>query len=332
MKGNSINIVWFKRDLRLRDHEPLQAALADGLPILLLYIFDPIIWADPNYSERHLRFVKESLLDLNEQLINLCTGDNPPQISIFQGKTVDIFTQINAIKNISKIFSHEETGLKVTYDCDKSIAKFSKENNIQWIEFQCNGVKRAINDRENWVKDWYAFMTKPIENLSLENLEKLVINNDFLENELHTETLFDIAEKNDNLALFQKGGEVLAFRYLKSFFDERAIDYFRYISKPLQSRKTCSRLSPYIAWGNLSIRQVYQISLETIKNKPSFKRSLINFNSVGTVTLFRNLKVKIRWNLKMLIGAMIRCLTTIIIQILWLGRKEKRAIQWWMLV
>ena len=279
MKGNSINIVWFKRDLRLRDHEPLQAALADGLPILLLYIFDPIIWADPNYSERHLRFVKESLLDLNEQLINLCTVDNPPQISIFQGKTVDIFTQINAIKNISKIFSHEETGLKVTYDCDKSIAKFSKENNIQWIEFQCNGVKRAINDRENWVKDWYAFMTKPIENLSLENLEKLVINNDFLENELHTETLFDIAEKNDNLALFQKGGEVLAFRYLKSFFDERAIDYFRYISKPLQSRKTCSRLSPYIAWGNLSIRQVYQISLETIKNKPSFKRSLINFNS-----------------------------------------------------
>ena len=92
--------------------------MADGLPILLLYIFDSFIWADPNYSERHLRFVKESLNDLNEQLRNLCTGGNPPQISIFQGKTVDIFTQINAIKNISKIFSHEETGLKITYDCD----------------------------------------------------------------------------------------------------------------------------------------------------------------------------------------------------------------------
>lgn len=279
MKENLINIVWFKRDLRLRDHEPLQAALADGLPVLLLYIFDPIIWADPNYSERHLRFVKESLLDLNEQLRNFCIGDNPPQISIFQGKIVDIFTQINVIKNISKIFSHEEIGLKVTYDCDKSITKFSKENNIQWIEYQCNGVKRAIKDRESWVKDWYAFMTKPIGSLPIENLEKLVINNNFLENELHTEILFNISEKNDKLALFQKGGEVLAFRYLKSFFDERAIDYFRYISKPLQSRKSCSRLSPYIAWGNLSIRQVYQSSLETIKNKPNFKRGLINFNS-----------------------------------------------------
>lgn len=186
MRENSINIVWFKRDLRLRDHAPLQAALADGLPILLLYIFDPIIWADPNYSERHLRFVEESLLDLNEQLLNLCPVENPPQISIFQGKTVDVFTQINEAKSISKIYSHEETGLKVTYDCDKSVAKFCKQNNIQWLEYQCNGVKRAIQDRENWVKDWYAFMNTPIENLSLENLEKLVINNDFLANELHT--------------------------------------------------------------------------------------------------------------------------------------------------
>jgi deoxyribodipyrimidine photo-lyase len=279
LKENSINIVWFKRDLRLRDHAPLQAALQDGLPILLVYIFDPTIWVDPNYSERHLRFVKESLLDLNEQLINLCPGENPPQISIFQGKTVDIFAQIHEIKNISKIFSHEETGLKITYDCDKSVAKFCKDNFIEWTEYQCNGVKRAIKDRENWVKDWYSFMSHPIENLPLENLEKLVIKNDFLENKLETEKLVIPSKTKDNLALFQKGGEVLAFRYMKSFFGERAIDYFRYISKPLQSRKTCSRLSPYIAWGNLSVRQVYQGSLETIKNKPSFKRGLINFNS-----------------------------------------------------
>lgn len=279
MKENLINIVWFKRDLRLRDHAPLQAALADGLPILLLYIFDPIIWADPNYSERHLRFVKESLLDLNEQLISLCSGNNPPQISIFNGKTVEVFTQIHAIKNISKIFSHQETGLKVTYDCDKLITDFTQKNNIEWLEYQCNGIKRGIKDRESWVKDWYVFMTQPIENLFLENLEKWVIHNDFLENEFSTEIIGNNAEKKDNQAFFQKGGEVIAFRYLKSFFNERALDYFRYISKPLQSRKTCSRLSPYLAWGNLSIRQVYQASLETIKNKPSFKRGLINFNS-----------------------------------------------------
>jgi len=29
-----INIVWFKRDLRLRDHEPLARAQAAGLPVL----------------------------------------------------------------------------------------------------------------------------------------------------------------------------------------------------------------------------------------------------------------------------------------------------------
>ena len=205
-------------------------------PILLVYVFDPSIWSDPNYSERHLRFVKESLLDLNEQLINLCPGDNPPQISIFQGKTVDIFTQIHQIKNISKIFSHEEIGLKITYDCDKSVSKFCKDNFIEWSESQYNGVRRTIKDRENWVKDWYTFMAQPIEGLSLENLEKLVIKNNFLENEVTIDKLVNPPNFKDNLVLFQKGGEVLAYRYLKSFMEERAINYSKFISKPLESR------------------------------------------------------------------------------------------------
>jgi deoxyribodipyrimidine photo-lyase len=37
----SINIVWFKRDLRLHDHEPLVRAANTGEVTLLLYIFEP---------------------------------------------------------------------------------------------------------------------------------------------------------------------------------------------------------------------------------------------------------------------------------------------------
>jgi len=36
-----INIVWFKRDLRLSDHQPLAAALALRQPLLLIYILEP---------------------------------------------------------------------------------------------------------------------------------------------------------------------------------------------------------------------------------------------------------------------------------------------------
>ena len=36
-----INIVWFKRDLRTIDHEPLLQAELQNIPFLSIYIFDP---------------------------------------------------------------------------------------------------------------------------------------------------------------------------------------------------------------------------------------------------------------------------------------------------
>ena len=47
-------------------------------------------------------------------------------------------------------------------------------------------------------------------------------------------------------------------KYLNSFLKDRYHGYSYHISKPLLSRKSCSRLSPYIAWGNLSTREVLQ--------------------------------------------------------------------------
>ncbi len=56
-----MNIVWFKRDLRLHDHEALFEALQDPSPLLLLYIFEPELIANEHYSERHWRFVWQSI-------------------------------------------------------------------------------------------------------------------------------------------------------------------------------------------------------------------------------------------------------------------------------
>ena len=64
-----INIVWFKRDLRLSDHAALNAACEQNLPILLLYIVEPSLVDDAHYSLRHWRFVWQSLQQLDQQLI-----------------------------------------------------------------------------------------------------------------------------------------------------------------------------------------------------------------------------------------------------------------------
>jgi deoxyribodipyrimidine photo-lyase len=51
-----------------------------------------------------------------------------------------------------------------------------------------------------------------------------------------------------------------------------------HISKPEEARKSCSRFSPYLAYGNLSIRQVYQWALHA-KKQGGNARALANFIS-----------------------------------------------------
>ncbi|MEN9296710.1 MAG: hypothetical protein RJA42_979, partial [Bacteroidota bacterium] len=48
MPKSPINIVWFKRDLRFTDHEPLYRALDTGIPTLLIYFFEPSLIEFPD--------------------------------------------------------------------------------------------------------------------------------------------------------------------------------------------------------------------------------------------------------------------------------------------
>jgi deoxyribodipyrimidine photo-lyase len=63
----------------------------------------------------------------------------------------------------------------------------------------------------------------------------------------------------------QAGGPNQAQQVLNSFLNDRGWGYQKFISKPEQSRTHCSRLSPYLAWGNLSMRQAYQALLQQEK-------------------------------------------------------------------
>ena len=54
-----INIVWFKRDLRIEDHAPLYNASLEDLPTLPLYIVEPDYWSQPFASRRHWHFIHD---------------------------------------------------------------------------------------------------------------------------------------------------------------------------------------------------------------------------------------------------------------------------------
>jgi len=242
-----INVVLFKRDLRLQDNEAIHAALASERKTLLLFVFEDILLNDPHYSERHWNFIKQSLVDLNHTLKAYNS-----KILIVQSNVNRAIQIIQETYKVTHVYSHQETGIRVTYDRDKMLKRFLANNMITWIENVNNGVFRGLQDRKNWIEEWEHFMNQPVlpfnpakgQLCSVEEVEKLA-------------SFFHIPNLETNPdSLFQKGGTTMALKYMKTFFQDRGKNYTFHISKPLLARRSCSRLSPYLAWGNLSVRQV----------------------------------------------------------------------------
>ena len=129
MVKQGVSLVWFKRDFRLTDHLPLQKAIESGDQLILLYCFDPELIEDPHYDVRHWRFVWESLEDMNARI-----KSHGHRIEVLHAPFREVLLELSKTYHLKSIYSHEESGLKVTYDLDKWVKKFSKEESMFfWI-------------------------------------------------------------------------------------------------------------------------------------------------------------------------------------------------------
>jgi deoxyribodipyrimidine photo-lyase len=254
-----INIVWFKRDLRLSDHQPLKNAFSNGYPILLLYNFEPFLLEDAHYNERHWRFVYQSIVDLNNQL-----GRFNATLYMFNCSMVSLFETLKAQFEIINIFSHQEIGLNNTFERDKVIKNWCQQNAINWYQSPTGAVIRGKKDRNDWNEQWQKTMQAPIAIPDWKNINPFILN-DYQVPDLPITYMQD----DDN---FQIGGPLQARNVMQSFFAARGKGYQKGISSPSLSQTHCSRLSPYLAWGNISLKQVYQMAINQYHTKPLQQR------------------------------------------------------------
>jgi deoxyribodipyrimidine photo-lyase len=260
-----INIVWIKRDIRSQDHLPLQKAEESELPYIIIYLFEPSIISFPDTSLRHLQFQYHSLKQLNIKLEPF-----NKKAYILYAEALDVFQSLANQFSIKNIFSYQETGIQITFDRDKSIASFCKQNNICWQQFQRDGIIRGINNRTGWDKQWFVTMHTPV----IKNFYSL--RNEISVN-LHFPLPKNLEEELKNYPSdYQPAGEDYAWKYLQSFVAERGKNYSKHISKPQESRISCARISVYLSWGNLSIRQAYQYVYQFAKTS-TYKFALTNF-------------------------------------------------------
>ncbi|MFK7827948.1 MAG: deoxyribodipyrimidine photo-lyase/cryptochrome family protein [Oligoflexales bacterium] len=269
-------VVWFKKDLRIRDHEPLAVASERGAA-KFIYVYEDDIVNEATYSPGKHDFLNESLRELDKNLRSLGA-----HLSVFRGNLPKVFADIHRIKPINLLLSHQETGNEVSYKRDLRVKKWCKEEGVEWQEFTQTGVVRALKNRDGWSRQWDSRMNRPILPVP-RKLES--IDSPAQADKTQLLSTKELEIKGLEQPLRQIGGEEYALSLLESFLAKRGQKYSSDMSSPLTAEQSCSRLSSYLAFGNVSIKSVYQATrqkqLEIKSSEPAPKYwagSLAAFN------------------------------------------------------
>ncbi|HOY03159.1 MAG TPA: FAD-binding domain-containing protein [Zoogloea sp.] len=247
-----ITVVWFKRDLRVTDHAPLHDAARRG-PVLPVYLFEPELIAQADSSPRHLGFILECLAELEARLAALGSP-----LQRWQGTAVEVLQALREGLGPFRLSSHEETGNLASYARDRSVARWCREQGVEWQQWPSGGVVRRLHDRDAWSRLWMERMT-PTPLAAPAALQpppcpipsplRLPPGGAPRHLAWHPDTLPDHPAR-------QQGGRSHARQLLRHFFDQHLPDYRRGMSSPLSAGDACSRLSPYLAFGAVSVREI----------------------------------------------------------------------------
>ncbi len=234
MDLNQMKVLLHRRDLRTLDNKALEVAGKEAAPI---YIFDPYEWSHELSLDARQKFVLESLKDLNRQYIKLGT-----ELTFFHGDSIEILQELNS------------KGHNVIFNKDANHFQQEKERKLrdQFTAVKSSAVKSREQGRSekwaNYAKNWFESekYSKP------ENIKESSLKGNTSIKEIKEEYSVQ-REKED----FGKGGSFEAEKRLEEFI-ERIDDYSGCISSPSRAESSTSHLSPYIRYGCISPRQVYQ--------------------------------------------------------------------------
>ena len=273
----AVSLVWLRKDLRLADNPALAQAKADGRPIVFFFHLDSERLERHDVDGIHVQWELDCLNRLREEI------EQRGGVVMFRfGNIIDSFNELHKLHNIHTVYGNEESGLQWSWDRDKSVANWCRENNVGFEEFSSNGVIRGLRSRD----DWKALRDRRIDASIIEAPLRITsVKN------LHSDTIpsattlgFEVRE----LQYRPEPGETAAMDTLFSFLDERGRGYRKGMSSPISGASMCSRLSPYLSTGCISIRQIFYHTKRKQRRIKTNPRSAENRGWSGSLSSFQS--------------------------------------------
>jgi deoxyribodipyrimidine photo-lyase len=201
----------------------------------------------PDCAVQHTRFVWECLDELARALHALGVA-----LHVTTGNMPGVLEHIQQRHGIAALYSHEETGNAASYARDVRVAQWCRTHGIPWHEEPNNGVVRRLKDRNRWSALWMQRMTRaplaPPQPSASASASANISTEIIAPPDAHGHG----ADKSQR----QRGGRAQSLALLESFMTGRGDLYRAAMSSPLSAQDACSRLSPYLAYGVISVREV----------------------------------------------------------------------------
>lgn len=245
-------MVWFKRDLRLHDHRPLVEAARDHR-VIPLFIEEDDLWRRDGIGAATLEFGLGCAANLDRELRSL-----GGRLVIRRGDAVEVLERLHAEVPFEEIHAHEETGGPSTWERDRAVAAWCAEHRVAFHEQPQHGVIRRLGSRDGWAARWSRRMRATEAADPREPGASVSIAFARVAEPGHLEGPRRSGPRAVDASSIQVAGERHALQALDDFLRVRGRNYRSGMSSPVTAARECSRLSPHLAWGSLSIRRAHQ--------------------------------------------------------------------------
>ncbi|MEJ7829804.1 MAG: deoxyribodipyrimidine photo-lyase, partial [Segetibacter sp.] len=288
----SVNIMWFRRDLRLVDNAALYYALKDAIPVVPLFIFDRnILDKLEDKADRRVEFINAAICEIQQQLIEINST-----IEVHYGFPTAIFRLLlNKFQIVKVVTNHDYE--PYAKERDDEIKNILQEHQVSFHTYK-DQVVFEKNEVMKENQSPYTVFTP------YSKVWKAKLSNFFLSS-YPTEKYFSNFYKQLPCAVPTL--ERMGFKKVESPFPSK--DLKEEIIKKYESTRDfpgtengTSRLGVHLRFGTVSIRKIAALALsinDTYLNeliwREFYQMILWNFPQVGKGRAFKPEFEKIEW-------------------------------------
>lgn len=260
MEREPINIFWFRRDLRIDDNAGLHEALASGEKVLPIFIFDKHILEELPKDDARVTFITELLEGIQSEL-----KKHDRSLAVFHDEPEAVFKKLSSEHNIKAVYTNHDYE-PYAIRRDKATHQLLKDKDIEFVTFK----DQVIFEKDEVVKDdgspyvvYTPYMKRWKERLKTEGVKTYHTKLSTGKIVAHSYPFLSLDDIGFTASRIKPFPYDISFSLIDNYEDTRnfpAID-------------GTSRLSPYLRFGAVSIREMVRKAMEC--KKDTFLNELI---------------------------------------------------------